>query len=1005
MSNQVRWLWPSNDSNMRRHRHYRDVIYEPCRPRHEDILLPGSDDDLDHDQHCRKKRRIESLAKAYLSGKPLFISTATLKGPFGKVPRTTRDKYADYVVGEPLLPDSIPFSKPSVRTSHAALRNNPRRANQRHNPDGNNGQSTKTAQFTLQEPALPDHTHQSAFFEKRLRQTSRTPDADSDDDSLSQSSIPAGSPSRQPQSSTLQYEAHRIDPAPVQLSDRTSSEAEPHIIQNVPGLESQANGTSQEGHGEDSDVQVIQSVLPANVRMSENVKKAASDIPPTPPKLSAVNHGIASITIPAWEVSEPTGFTPINRPSLGHKDEPAIVALPMPKTKGKLPNVRASKQKTKRRYLEAVSNGDNSPLLIRRKTGAEPMSKASTLEVESTELEHENKSTKQKPRKILFDSSINVPFVRPDHSPKSAQKVSSSMIRSTSKSTPSTIPKRNDPPAIDIEFDQDSLAMNFDFIDRHTNSLITGPKDDSRRKSVSEQLRRALRESGASIIASVVDRGDLDKLDYLLSASKAGDPPVNSLVQGSSPPIAAVEGHPTARPQETGNSQSQLEDDEPIENIPYISTQAAMEEAHRALFDNSSPIKANGAKQATPGVHRQQSSHPDVSITPFHKFNEKINAATEPDASAPPPDTQALFDNMSPFLSPEEPKKVIPKPNKRASFAPVSEVEEDHELSPSLSPQITNSLVMTQEEDRHSRSSYVSKSQAHSSASACHSSEMSTGHAAASHAGETSETAQFVAADFSSTRQSSRSSSPDGAEVILSQRGTAPPTNQHDHPTRLSEHTFRLSDILMNKGFRSSGGSFIDEDTLFSVKPSESSIRSSTKPAKAKGRRSASIKRHSLRQSLSMNSLSQPEKSVGKSRRPRISMSQPQLSLLDLTQSNLPDPEENRSPANSMKASLPPPLSGTTTIVEETLSGASQVKATRRSQSSYASKQSLPGGTPLEQTHGAISPPPTSAESRRSIDPPASSFQAAQRVFDVDLDEPLTNSEIPLCPHGMLRLQ
>ena len=48
----------------------------------EDILWPGSDDEADEDELEKKRLRIEILGKQYLEGKPLFIQTAGLRGPF-----------------------------------------------------------------------------------------------------------------------------------------------------------------------------------------------------------------------------------------------------------------------------------------------------------------------------------------------------------------------------------------------------------------------------------------------------------------------------------------------------------------------------------------------------------------------------------------------------------------------------------------------------------------------------------------------------------------------------------------------------------------------------------------------------------------------------------------------------------------------------------------------------------------------------------------------------------
>ncbi|EED13130.1 conserved hypothetical protein [Talaromyces stipitatus ATCC 10500] len=51
---------------------------------YEECLLLGSDDELDETARTVKRRRIETLGEAYLQGRPLFISSASLRGPFDK---------------------------------------------------------------------------------------------------------------------------------------------------------------------------------------------------------------------------------------------------------------------------------------------------------------------------------------------------------------------------------------------------------------------------------------------------------------------------------------------------------------------------------------------------------------------------------------------------------------------------------------------------------------------------------------------------------------------------------------------------------------------------------------------------------------------------------------------------------------------------------------------------------------------------------------------------------
>ncbi|KAK0512041.1 hypothetical protein JMJ35_005169 [Cladonia borealis] len=58
--------------------------FEPLETRPEDILYPGSDQeyDYDDDKRAKKKLRVEILGRQYLEGRPLFIQSAGLRGPF-----------------------------------------------------------------------------------------------------------------------------------------------------------------------------------------------------------------------------------------------------------------------------------------------------------------------------------------------------------------------------------------------------------------------------------------------------------------------------------------------------------------------------------------------------------------------------------------------------------------------------------------------------------------------------------------------------------------------------------------------------------------------------------------------------------------------------------------------------------------------------------------------------------------------------------------------------------
>ncbi|KAL8930995.1 MAG: hypothetical protein Q9208_000096 [Pyrenodesmia sp. 3 TL-2023] len=65
--------------------------FQPLHVQPDDILCPGSDAEDTPEEHRAKRRRVEDAGYEYLRGKPLYISSARLKGPF---PRNWKNPYA-----------------------------------------------------------------------------------------------------------------------------------------------------------------------------------------------------------------------------------------------------------------------------------------------------------------------------------------------------------------------------------------------------------------------------------------------------------------------------------------------------------------------------------------------------------------------------------------------------------------------------------------------------------------------------------------------------------------------------------------------------------------------------------------------------------------------------------------------------------------------------------------------------------------------------------------------
>lgn len=65
--------------------------FQPLHVDPDDILCPGSDAEETSEERLAKRRRVEDAGHEYLRGKPLYISSAKLKGPF---PRNWKNPYA-----------------------------------------------------------------------------------------------------------------------------------------------------------------------------------------------------------------------------------------------------------------------------------------------------------------------------------------------------------------------------------------------------------------------------------------------------------------------------------------------------------------------------------------------------------------------------------------------------------------------------------------------------------------------------------------------------------------------------------------------------------------------------------------------------------------------------------------------------------------------------------------------------------------------------------------------
>ncbi len=94
--------------------------FQPLHVDPDDILCPGSDAEESSEEHRSKRRRVEAAGHEYLRGKPLYISSARLKGPF---PRNWKNPYA----GTKSRGGAVERAKTSRNLGHQKSRDIPQR--------------------------------------------------------------------------------------------------------------------------------------------------------------------------------------------------------------------------------------------------------------------------------------------------------------------------------------------------------------------------------------------------------------------------------------------------------------------------------------------------------------------------------------------------------------------------------------------------------------------------------------------------------------------------------------------------------------------------------------------------------------------------------------------------------------------------------------------------------------------------------------------------------------
>ncbi|KAG9978342.1 hypothetical protein KCU72_g23063, partial [Aureobasidium melanogenum] len=276
----------------------------------------------------------------------------------------------------------------------------------------------------------------------------------------------------------------------------------------------------------------------------------------------------------------------------------------------------------------------------------------------------------QKRHHVLFESSLDVPNPKQSHgSPIAAEPV------------PSPHRSRHDVvPAINMSFGQESFGMDF--------NLLNGSLPASSRRSNGVNVDVNNQKPPSTIVAPNLSAEKIfsDTNEAQSEHVETGEVPSarskeeevsetdsheeNEDVCGpAANTLSVVAGDLIDQPMQDDIVDDAAEpEDDVAEELPYISTQAAMQDAHRALFDASSPLQPQEERSELPfeTPAKQVTSPPSSpihTITPFHQFNAELTTDTQ----APLPNTQALFDG---FYSPIKLSARKPKSTKRASFAP-----------------------------------------------------------------------------------------------------------------------------------------------------------------------------------------------------------------------------------------------------------------------------------------------------------------------------------------------
>ena len=477
---------------------------------------------------------------------------------------------------------------------------------------------------------------------------------------------------------------------------------------------------------------------------------------------------------------------------------------------------------------------------------------------------------------VLFGPSPNISNAESSNAPSTAVQPECSPER----------PSRDLVPAINMSFGQESLGMNFDIVN-HFHASLPAPSIENEVINVNQGNQQPPTatvtwnldteippQNTSNVLINGTEKPEFTPRDEDTVDGVAASRPdeERGMMHGSA---AKASWEPTCDPVDDAMEDTVIDDLAAEENLadelPYISTQAAMQDAHRALFDASSPVQPPEERFELPvETPAKNGTSPPPSpvhaITPFHQFNAEFTTDTQ----APLPNTQALFDG---FYSPIKLSARKPSTTKRASFVPSVILEDADDTVASVldfsengdAREINHDGVDLEQNDDPTNGQHLSPDQSVLSPAEDH--------------GRTS--ASLLPGDLirPSSPQSSagRSDSPD---IILSQRPPASTREpvRHSLPA-LQTEAVSLSEMLDFVSKRRG----IDVDTLLSQATPTSSSRSANNNGRESGRSSRIKPRSSLSKPGSSQSKrprsalpkSLPERRVGQRRSTRLSLSQP----------------------------------------------------------------------------------------------------------------------------------